>query len=94
MAIAWMFQNSLLPSVAPVHHRPGLSLASTALSNLGGAAFLIVPGCSQPAVEEAALRRRASRQDCFFNLSGESSNPAIVPVASTTSAVVPSRPRR
>ena len=42
MAIAWMFQNSLLPSVASVHRRPALSLASTALSNLGGAAFLIV----------------------------------------------------
>lgn len=90
MAIAWMFQNSLLPSVAPVHHRPGLSLASTALSNLGGAAFLIVQhrllsagsggGSASPPMPLARIASSTSPV--------ESSNPAIVPVASTTSAVV------
>ena len=42
LSIAWMFQNSLLPTIAPVSRRPTLSLASTALSNLGGAGFLIL----------------------------------------------------
>jgi MFS-type transporter involved in bile tolerance (Atg22 family) len=42
MALAWMFQNALLPSVATSAQRPNLSLASTALGNLGGAGFLIL----------------------------------------------------
>ena len=41
-ALAWMMQNALLPSVASAPRRPALSLASAALCDLGGAAFLVL----------------------------------------------------
>ena len=42
MALAWMFQNALLPSVASSAWRPMLSLSSAGLSNLGAGLFLLV----------------------------------------------------
>ena len=42
MALAWMFQNALLPSVALSAHRPTVSLVSAGLSNLGALGFLLV----------------------------------------------------
>jgi UMF1 family MFS transporter len=42
MALAWMFQNALLPSVATAAQRPTTSLVSAGLSNLGAALFLLV----------------------------------------------------
>jgi MFS-type transporter involved in bile tolerance (Atg22 family) len=42
MALAWMFQNALLPSVAGASSRPTLSLISAGLSNLGAALFLLL----------------------------------------------------
>ena len=40
-SLAWMLQNSLLPSVASLGTRTPLSLFSSALASLGGAAFLL-----------------------------------------------------
>merc|ERR1712185_192394 len=42
MALAWMFQNSLLPSVASSARRPTVSLMSAGLSNAGAGFFLLL----------------------------------------------------
>ena len=88
MALAWMFQNALLPSVAPVARRPTLSLWSTAVSNLGGAAFLILQYRILSADHPADMLRL--NPFLAHTQSGAPSNgqPRVLPVGTSASAVV------
>ena len=88
MALAWMFQNALLPSVAPVARRPALSLASTAVSNVGGAAFLLVQYHALSSEDPLTIFTTANP---FFQATVVAKldhAKAIMPVGTATSAVV------
>ena len=88
MALAWMFQNALLPSVAPVARRPALSLWSTAVSNLGGAAFLILQYRILSADHPADMLRLNPFLAHAQSGAPSEGQPRVLPVATSTAAVV------
>ena len=88
MALAWMFQNALLPSVAPVAKRPTLSLASTALSNLGGALFLLLQYRALSTDEPADLFNLNVLLRMHNSAAPDQHHPQTVPVGTGATAVV------
>ena len=88
MAMAWMFHNSLLPSVASVSKRPTLSLASTAISNLGGAFFLVVLYRVLSDEPASLLNVNVFLRGIYQTAAPEQHHPHTIPVSSAATAVL------